>query len=354
MTQLDILLPFGLPPKELAPDLLRELKTPSLAALITRAKSQGGRSGGEAFDGFARLLPHEAWLCRRFGLEGGADGDNSPPVAAALMASMGLDHAPGLWFVIDPVHIHIARDHLVLSDARRMPLAARESRALFDVARPLFEEAGKTLLYGDERTWFARADAWGGLRTATPDAACGHNIDIWMPKGDGERDWRKLQNDVQMHWHAHAVNEEREARGIQPINSIWLWGGATAPAETAAPAYTMVFGLRSWMRAFGGSTAGQAPATSAAEVVEHAAQRKLLMLDALLEPALANDWGDWLARLHAIETEWMSPLLAALKSGRIGRLSLVLTDHARLKTFAGSRLSQRKFWVKPSLAPLLS
>src|SRR5687767_7350151 len=37
MSHLDILLPFGLPPAHLAPDLLRELKTPALATLIAKA-----------------------------------------------------------------------------------------------------------------------------------------------------------------------------------------------------------------------------------------------------------------------------------------------------------------------------
>jgi hypothetical protein len=354
MTHLDILLPFGLPPKELAPDLLREMKAPSLATLIARAKSRNVSPRDDTFDGFARALPHEAWLSRQFGLESVEDGANSPPVAAALMRSMGLAPEPGLWFVINPVHIHIARDHLVLSDARRMPLTANESRRLFDIAQPLFDESGKTLLYGDERTWFARADEWSALRTATPDAASGHNIDIWMPKGGGERNWRKLQNEVQMHWHMNAVNEERESKGIQPVNSIWLWGGAPVPINSATSAYTMAFGLNGWMRAFAQLAAGQLPASTAADILEHAPQSGLLVLDTLLEPALANEWSDWLARVHAIETEWLAPLAAALKSGKIDRLSLILTDHARISTFAASRSSLRKFWVKPSLAALLS
>jgi hypothetical protein len=354
MTHLDILLPFGLPPAELAPDLLRDLKAPSLATLVSRAKSVDASSRDETFESFARLLPHEAWLARQFGLAIPTDGGNSPPIAAAWMKSLGLDPAPGLWFVVSPVHLHIARDHLVLSDPRRLPLSEPESRALFDAARPLFDEAGKTLLYGDERAWFARADEWSDLRTSTPDAAAGHNIDIWMPKGDGDRNWRKLQNEVQMDWHTHAVNAERESRGIVPVNSIWLWGGAPNPVEAAASAYTMASGLGGWMRAFGLLTSAQLPAATAGELIEHAAEQGLLVLDALLEPALANDWSEWLARLQAIEAEWLSPLLAALKSGRLAGLSLILTHHARVSTFDVSRLSLRKFWIQPSFAALLS
>ena len=79
-----------------------------------------------------------------------------------------------------------------------------------------------------------------------------------------------------------------------------------------------------------------------------------LLLDALLEPALANDWSQWLAAFHELETAWFAPLLAALKEGKINRLSLVTTDHARISAFTANRHSLRKFWIKPSLAPLLS
>jgi hypothetical protein len=73
-----------------------------------------------------------------------------------------------------------------------------------------------TLQYGDASTWFLRADGWTGLKTASADAACGHNVDIWMPDGEHARAWRKLQNEIQMMWFAHTLNDEREAQGKKP------------------------------------------------------------------------------------------------------------------------------------------
>ncbi|MEN3365401.1 MAG: hypothetical protein V7606_2675 [Burkholderiales bacterium] len=351
MSHLDILLPFGLPPEELAADLFRELKTPALATLIGRAKSQSAASRHQTYEDFSRALPHETWLARQFGLE---SGTGSPPIAVAAMQAFGLPAEAGVWFILNPVHIHVARDHLVLTDSRQVPLSEQESRALFEMAQPLFSETGKTLLYANAQTWFARADEWGQLQTSTPDAASGHNIDIWMPKGPGERDWRKLQNEVQMHWFTHEVNAEREARGIRPVNSIWLWGGTPATVEASPTPYSQVFNLDGWMRAFGRFSAKPMSAATPSDIITHAPHRGLLVLDALLEPALANDWSQWLDQLHAAETNWLAPLLASLKSGKIDQLSLILTHHARTSTFTASRPSLRKFWVQPSLAPLLS
>lgn len=348
MSHLDILLPFSLPPAEMAPDLLRALKTPAFSALVARATPHRH----ETFDAFSQALPHEIWLARQCGLANRLHPNGSPAAAPAAMHAFGLTPDAGIWFMLHPVHLHIARDHLVLTNQRQLALSDRESRALFDSAKPLFDEAGKALLYGDAHTWFVRADAWNDLQTATPDAASGHNIDIWMPKGNGERDWRKLQNDVQMHWHAHRVNAERELRDLKPVNALWLWGGAPTTIGAASVRYKEGFNLPDWMHAPAALALRPAHGNTAAEIITLQPEHGLLMIDTLIEPALGGDWSMWLARFHALETDWFAPLAAALKTGKIARLSLIATHHTDLSEMTVGKHSLRKFWIKPSLAKL--
>jgi hypothetical protein len=350
MSNLDILIPFSLPPAEMAPDLIRELKVPALATLLARGKSRRDMT----FDAFSRALPHEIWLARRFGIAQRLIIGGSPPVALAAMQAHGLTPPPGVWFLLQPAHLHIARDHLVLTDQRQLSLPEQESRALFDAAKPLFDEFDNSLQYGDANTWFVRADAWHALQTSTMDAACGHNIDIWMPKGEGERDWRKLQNEIQMQWHAHPVNEAREMRGLKPVNSIWLWGGTPATMEQAPTDYKEAFNLPGWSNALGQFVTRQFHDCAASEVIAAAPQKGLLILDALIEPALASDWSTWLERFHELEAHWFYPLLAALKESKIDGLSLNLSHGSHMVESTTGKHSLRKFWVKPSLAKLLS
>ena len=350
MSHLDILLPFALPPAELSADLRKALKTPALANLIARAKSERNMPADAPEEGFHRALPHERWLTQVFHEKNACGINASPPIAPALMRAFGLHPAPGTWFVLQPVHIHIARDHLVLTDPRQLNLSTPEARTLFDIAAPLFEEAGKTLLYGSADTWFVHADAWNELRTSSPDAACGRNIDIWMAHGAGERDWRKVQNDVQMHWFGHATNEEREARGMKPANSIWIWGGASSDASPAG-GYTDTFNLSGWMRSFAPESKQMRTETASA-VIASKVRQGLVVLDTLLEPALSSDWSRWLDGMHELEQKWFEPLLQALKSGALDRLSIIATNDSGLARFTVSRLSLRKFWLKPTLAPL--
>lgn len=352
MSHIEILLPFGLPAPELVPDLLRVLKAPALATLLSRATSGKLPRQESTFDAFSRALPHEIWLSRQFGLGNASDAETSPPIAATAMKNYGLTPDNGVWFMLQPVHIHIARDHLVLTDQRQLDLSEAESRALFDSARPLFEEVGKTLLYGDAKTWFMRADDWATLQTSTPDAACGHNIDIWMPKGTDERNWRKLQNEVQMHWHIHPLNEERELRGDKTVNSLWCWGAADAARPGGVSRIDACFNLPGWIQAFGHLNGNQNRTADAAGLIAAAPGRGLLALDALIPAGLGGDWSEWLEQVHQLESLWFAPLLAALKAGKIDQIALTLTNSSRLATFHASAMSLRKFWVKPSLEKL--
>ncbi|WP_132259367.1 hypothetical protein [Paucimonas lemoignei] len=351
MNQIDILLPFGLPPEDLAKDLLRQCKSPALATLLARAKVLHT----EELDPFSRALPHETWLAKKF-LSPGFEPETSPPIAGAQLRQHGLQADSGTWFIVQPVHFHIARDHLVLTDPRQLNLPDEESRILFEAARPLFEEAGKTLVYGDAATWFVQADDWHGLRTATPDAACGHNIDIWMPKGDAELAWRKLQNEVQMHWHMHELNAQREARGAKMVNSLWLWGGSTvshgAQASKTAP-YSETFNLRGWTAALGAASTKDNSDCYAIDTILAQPRQGLVMIDALLTSSLASDWGSWLQIMEMLDTEWFTLYVSALQGGRLQRVNLILTNNTRLAEFSVSRNSLRKFWVKPNLNRLL-
>jgi hypothetical protein len=347
MTHLDILLPFGLLPPQLGGDLLRVLKAPSLATLLARTRFGKDAFQVESVDEFARALPHETWSARRFGLEAGTGA----PFAASAMRAFGLEPDAGFWFMVQPVHIHIARDHLVLTDQRQLTLSEPESQHLFDIARPLFEQAGKTLLYANADTWFLRADDWSELQTATPDAACGRSIDLWTPKGAAELQWRKLQNEVQMEWFAELQNQTRQLQQHNPANSIWLWGGAPASLKSIE-AYRHTFNLPDRMVACSATAGRQKMNCNAEQVIAAAQQRSLLVLDQLMMAALANDWSLWLEQMHALEQDWFLPLLQGLQSGKIDQITLVCSNSTHLLSATASTRSLKNFWIKPSLARL--
>lgn len=335
MTEITLALPFALPPPELAPDLIRALQAPALAALLSRHSTLQYR----LFDNDSRVLPHEAWLAHTLGL-----GDAGAALATACMRGCGLGDqaAQGHWFMLQPAHVQISRTHMLLTDLRSLQLSEADSRALYDIARPYFDEVGKPLLHGAPGLWFMRADEWAGLNTASPDATTTQSMSDWLPEGAHARDFRRLQNEVQMLWHEHPVNQARQARGLQPINSCWLWGGAGPAAPTGG---VVIADGTSWMDALA--------ASSQPELRQLIAQPGAAMLAGLISPAQVGDWADWLARMQRLEQEWFAPLLAALKDGRVDSIRLVLSHRHGQTTATTSKLAQYQFWRKPTLTPLL-
>lgn len=337
MTQISLVLPFALPPADIAPDLVKALQTPALASLLTRSASRTR----VPVDLDLRTLPHESWLARELGLS----STGKPAFATAAMRRFGLDPAGGAWFIVNPAHIEIARSHLLLHDARALHLSDAHARALFDTAKPYFDEAGKTLLYGDATTWFMRADDWAGLSTASFDAVIGLNMTDFMPIGARAVEYRKLQNEIQMLWFGHPANAEREQRGLAPINGFWPWGASVQVAEpagrlaaTAAP---------TWLAALSNQP------DASFDALASSGQDAMLVACEPIAPALASDWSSWLAQMQQLEHNVFMPALNALQSGRVRRLRLVLSHRLEATELTVTRMSLRAFWRAPSLKSLL-
>jgi hypothetical protein len=331
MTEIALVLPFALPPPELAPDLAGHLKAPALAQLVSRSSS----ATLQREDAGMRHLPHERWLARMLG------GAGEPAWTAAAMRGFGLDGGGGNWLTLHPAHIEIARSHLALNDLRHLGLAEPHARALFEAARPYFSESGLELAWGDAATWFVRADAWSGMETSSPDAAAGFDISFFLPHGPGAREFRKLQNELQMLWYEHPANLERQARGQRPVNAVWAWAGGCA-AGAARPLHSA--DAPGWLAALArGTGGGPASALGGSETV---------VIDALSAAAIAGDWSAWIGEMERLEEEWFAPVLGLLRAGTAKRVSLHLGGRESLLAVATTAMSLRQFWRRPTLDKL--
>jgi len=343
MSQITLVLPFALPFPEFAPDLVRALgaSTPALAALLTRTSSHARLPANDAI----RALPHEQWLARALGLQDGG----RPAFAACAMRALGIAPQAGTWFIVNPVHIEIARTHLMMQDPAGLRLPERDSRALFETAKPYFEEAGHALVYGDAGTWFMRADDWAGLDTSTPDATLGMDLTDWMPVGARAASFRRLQNEVQILWHTHPVNAEREARRLAPVNAFWSWGAADAARLRAQDAPRLAaFEAGAVVAALADTRAASLP-----DFVANIDGDAILVCGSAAAHAVGADWGGWIHQLQQLEAGLFAPILEALKKGRVRKVQLVLSHRDAHAEFTTTALAQRSFWRRPTLDRLL-
>jgi hypothetical protein len=129
---------------------------------------------------------------------------------------------------IEPIHIHAARDHLVLTNPSILKITTEESDELFEAVKDIFSEMADKFYRPKANRWFIETPALASLSTVSVEQAQGRNIDHWMPSDTDTaglaRQWRKWQNEIQMIWFNHPVNLARQSRELLAINSVWISG----------------------------------------------------------------------------------------------------------------------------------
>jgi hypothetical protein len=190
-----------------------------------------------------RAYPYEAqthdavygWLAQRF-------LNAEARVLAALMTD---DESGRYSFEATPCYWMISRDDMQVTTTPQPTLS--ESEALVDAANDALDGAARIELvsatYWSFRTRF-------DLACPAFSQALGKQVQAVLPVGDTTRAFKRALNNVQMAWHAHPVNQAREACGALPINALWIYGGQPKKATLPLPFNAVLdCGLRSQLLA---------------------------------------------------------------------------------------------------------
>ncbi|MFO0009699.1 MAG: hypothetical protein ACK540_09815, partial [Betaproteobacteria bacterium] len=213
-----VVVPGALVPAPLAADLVgearRQRRLPQLERLVARASVKAYA----ALPPVAARVPQLYWTWAQFG---GNGGPVAAPYVAALLAQRAVPAA--LWHC-DPVHIALARDHLLVTALDEAPPTPAEEEALFAEAAAAALELGAQMHRWQGR-WFIAFDPPWQLEAVPLAAVLDHSMQEAMPGGADAARWRKLFTEIQIRWHRHPVNEAREAAGRPAVNGLWLHGG---------------------------------------------------------------------------------------------------------------------------------
>jgi hypothetical protein len=289
--------------------VLRDLPLPTLERLLTMLTPQDPDAGDEA----TLSPPHERALAKAWGWHG---HDGAWPFAARTAADDGIAVGEEAWALVTPVHWHVGRDHVVLSDPTSLQLDADDSRMFFETVRELFESEGFRFEWGAPMRWYVAHESLADLACASLDRVVSRPIEPWLRPNPGaetaSRLVRRLQSELQMLLYPHPVNEAREERGELPLNSFWLSGcGRFQPSSPNEPQVN----------------------------------------DMLRAPLLADDWVAWAQAWKAIDSDDLASLLAAANAGK--PISLTLCGERSARRFdaaprsAWRRVAERWRRVEP-------
>jgi hypothetical protein len=308
-------------------------RAPSLELLLARGRTSSAESKSV-----------EAWLQDSFGLE------DQPLAAGALtLAAAGGEPGDDCWGRADPVHLRLMRDRLIVVPSAAFAPSRAEADELVEALNRHFADRLSLKAVEPER-WCARLDRHFAFDAASPLDVAGRDVDLTMRiGGEAGKRWGTLLNELQMLLHAHPVNHAREARGEPAVNSLWLWGVGSAPRVPASSWQSVAANdpVALGLARLAGTAHRALPASADAWLERAPAEgRHLVLLDALRAPLALGHSAEYGECIDALEKHWFAPLLAALRAGRLGMVTVHVPDSlgASFQTIRGDL---RRFWRRP-------
>ncbi len=204
----------------------------------------------QAGQGLSPRLPAAEWLVARGAVRPAAVSDwrawlltdaglgpdvlrRFPAGPCTLAAEQGA--AEGTWARAEPVHLLTALDHLQLAAPAPLPIAPDEAEALLSTLNRHLAGTGFRLRTAADDSWLCECPPGLEFAATEPGDAIGRNLRDVLPAGRDAVRAQALVTELQMLLHEHPVNERRAARGLPPVNSVWLWGvGGVGSRQGAA------------------------------------------------------------------------------------------------------------------------
>lgn len=320
------LIPHLFPSPRLLETAAQDLQLPALQTLLARGTRMRCPDMGT-----------EAALCEALGIARQQDW----PLAPITLAADG-GAGDGYWLRADPVHLRVMRDRIVLADSSAFGLSQQEADALVASISQHFGDALRPQPLHPTR-WYLHFPHAPQLRTTPLSVASGRDIHSLLPQGEAAGPVRAMLNELQMLLFEHPVNQAREARGELPVNSLWLWGGGSAPVAPATG--RAVYARDDTARALGAfcdSSVYPLPPQLEPAMLKTAG---MVLLDDLTLAGQCGDAYGWREAMRGLEQNWFVPLLASLRT--LDASGLRLLDPVSGRTLHLQVMDAWKIWRRP-------
>lgn len=304
-----------LPSLLVSPDWFADSAPPCLSAIETLL-ARGVPSIGGEWPG--ALLP-------AFGV---TDMDSSQGIAAFAARGDGIETGTQGWMFAEPAHFQADRDTINLFPASTLDITASEAAHLIEALNTNFADRGLAFSCGASGNWYGCCNTDELPQTTPIRTAQRGAVFEKLPKSRGKLSWKAIQNEAQMLFHSHAVNEARESAGKMTINGLWFWGEGMLPTTLIGlqPGIGAVFGdtpLANGLAGWSGARFAPLTQLTFADAASHA-NHSLLVISTLERFYERGDISAWLQAVRQLEIQIFAPLLASLSAGMIGEVVLTL------------------------------
>ena len=173
------------------------------------------------------------WFNPEFALRrvGDITGQGSAAAKLGYQSEIASTEAPTEVFRVDPVYQQMDINHATLADQSLLNLDSDEATALLQTLNDQFADDGLRFESDHPLRWYCCFDRAMAINTVSLSAATGRDVSLCRPTGEDSRHWRSLLAEIEMILFSHPINQQREARGELPVNSVWLWGEGQLPEK---------------------------------------------------------------------------------------------------------------------------
>jgi len=254
----------------------------------------------------------------------------------------------------DPVHMEIGTTGINLIAGNDLKLTQAELAEMAELLNNFLQAENCRISFDQDGGGILQLPEWADVHTTALSAVGGQLLTEKLPLGPDQAWWHKLGNEIQMLLHNTAFNQEREAAGKLPVNTLWFWGGGelTRPLK---PRYQLICSDHPFAKSLARQSDTEIISIleSKPRLLQTTSKLKvLLVLDELLAYSQADDYLGWTEQMTLYDQQWFRPLKKALENAAIKSLSIKSTTgecfdlypYHRWRFWRGQRAL--KSWIK--------
>lgn len=219
-----------------------------------------------------------------------------------------------------PCYLHADRDRLLLF-SNEQPLSEQEGSDLINELQELFVEFDTELIRHQSGEFLLQLNTVPNITFCALADVDGKAVTHYLPEGEDKSNWIRLWNEIQMKLYESVFNQQREAAGKMPINSLWFWGMGEFKDKQGY--WQSVQGTVLMLKQLAQASAMPLNATNNNSIKSLEAGRHLQVLDGLDLEA------DWQQQLEQWVQTILQPAWQQCRNAQISQLELVVPEYGK-------------------------